>query len=157
MFCRTQLTLDSKQLFASLRLRAARASCGSSRPAGAAAAPPRSPRSVDEGSFVLDCCRGAAPAARRGNASFEPSPRFNAWRLHQLLPPSGSARLVLPAEARALRARRLRRPARRARWIKEVLCLTAAGALPLQPHPHVWTLYDKLNGNSKEKNIYTIY
>ena len=34
-----------KQIFASPQPRAARASCGSPRPAGAAAAPPRSPRS----------------------------------------------------------------------------------------------------------------
>ena len=40
------LTFDLKQAFAFPELRAARASCGSLRPAGAAAAPPRSPRSA---------------------------------------------------------------------------------------------------------------
>ena len=38
-----------------------------------------------------------------------------------------SARLALPAEARALRARRLRRPARRARGLYEGFCLIDAG------------------------------
>ena len=51
---------------------------------------------------------------------------LDARRPHQLLPCPSSARLALPSEARALRARRLRRPARRARrpggdWVKQGL------------------------------------
>ena len=48
------LTFDLKQAFAFPKLRAARASCGSLRPAGAAAAPPRSPRSGVKRSLVVD-------------------------------------------------------------------------------------------------------
>ena len=113
------------------KLRAARASCGSPRPAGAAAAPPRSPRSGVIEVFV--------PARRRGTLHQPRTPvsgamavglkkklGFNAWRPHQISPCTSSARLALPAEARALRARRLRRPARRARrpggdWVKQGL------------------------------------
>ena len=51
----------------------------------------------------------------------------------KFLPRPGSARLALPAEARALRARRLRRPARRARGLKGVWLWIDAGALPLHP------------------------
>ena len=52
---------------------------------------------------------------------------FDAWRPHQISPCTSSARLALPAEARALRARRLLRPARRARGLYEGFCLIDAG------------------------------
>ena len=101
-------------------------------PAGAAAAPPRSPRSGVIEVFV--------PARRRGTLHPPRTPvsgamavglkkklGFDAWRPHQISPCTSSARLALPAEARALRARRLRRPARRARGLYEGFCLIDAG------------------------------
>ena len=95
-------------------------------------APPRSPRSGVIEVFV--------PARRRGTLHPPRTPvsgamavglkkklGFNAWRPHQISPCTSSARLALPAEARALRARRLRRPARRARGLYEGFCLIDAG------------------------------
>ena len=77
------------------------------------------------GGYISFCSR-----APQGDTSPAPNPRigrngsrvekklgFNAWRPHQISPCTSSARLALPAEARALRARRLRRPARRARGL----------------------------------------
>ena len=53
----------------------------------------------------------------------------------KFLPRPGSARLALPAEARALRARRLRRPARRARGLYKFLFPRAAGGHFTRPEP----------------------
>ena len=51
--------LEQPRLFAFSKLRAARASFGSLRPAGAAAAPPRSPRSGGEGRVKQGLCHFA--------------------------------------------------------------------------------------------------
>ena len=67
------------------------------------------------------------PRIGRNGSRFEKKLGFNAWRPHQISPCTSSARLALPAEARALRARRLRRPARRARGLYEGFCLINAG------------------------------
>ena len=48
---------------------------------------------------------GCAPCNPSEDTSPEPNHRFNAWRLHRVFALPNSARLALPAEACALRAR----------------------------------------------------
>ena len=108
-------------------------------PAGAAAAPPRSPRSGVKRSFLYSTAAGAPPLRPVGGTSHSPNSRINCnykqtgdkcgiisfncllyfyrnFRLPQA--PRGSRFLRKPAP---LRARRLRRPARRARGLNRVV------------------------------------
>ena len=114
-------------------------------PAGAAAAPPRSPRSGVKG-VLYSTAAGASSGAlhtprtpvliaiinrRVINAALSLSITYYFYRNFRLpQAPRGSRFLRKLAP---LRARRLRRPARRARGLKGVLYSTAAGAPPLRP------------------------
>ena len=76
---------------------------------------------------------GAPPLQpRRGTRP--PNPRLNAWRLYQISPFSSSARLALPAEARAPAGAAAAPPRSPRSAVKRVfLCLIDAGAPPLRP------------------------
>ena len=107
------------QIFALPELRAARASFGSPRPAGAAAAPPRSPRSGVIEVFV--------PARRRGTLHQPRTPVSGAMAVG-LKKNSGLTRGVLTKFrlAQAPRGSRFLR-SRRARGLYEGFCLIDAG------------------------------